>query len=110
MNNSEWLRFAIGPDMRAEIQFTGPVTREAVGKLISILECGRETFPTDAEVQGRRQSALDSLARTALGTEAGQRPCVHCSYTGGRKYKMCDACLAAWLEANGYDMSGRRVA
>lgn len=106
---SDILLYPIARDVRVQINFTGRVTQEAVQKLIDLLAEECDTFPTNAEVEAERRSGLESLARVALETAAGQSPCVHCSYTGERKYKMCDLCLASWLEANRYDPSGNRI-
>lgn len=41
--------------------------------------------------------------------QRSDRPCLHCSYVGKKKYKLCVACLALWFKDNGYDAAGNKV-
>jgi hypothetical protein len=50
--------------------------------------------------------SIEDLAKEALKETHG---CIHCSYLGDCIYKLCDECLARWLEENGYDMAGNRI-
>jgi len=50
---SDYIRLPIARDVRVDVHFTGTVTQEAIQKLIEILECEKDTFPSEEEWPAR---------------------------------------------------------
>ena len=48
--NKEHLILPIARDTKAIVIFTGEITQEAISKLIELLECEKETYPTKGEI------------------------------------------------------------
>lgn len=57
--SSSILKFKISTASEAKIVFNGPVTQEAIAKLVAILELSKDTYPTKAEIEKQRASQLD---------------------------------------------------
>lgn len=55
------LRFNIARDSEASVTFSGPVTQEAIGKLIVLLQASQDTFPTKVELEEQKPEPAEPL-------------------------------------------------
>ncbi len=50
MMKQEHLILPIARETKAVVIFTGEITQEAITKLIELLECEKDTYPTQSEI------------------------------------------------------------